>query len=137
MKKGPQEIIRAISEATQDRWAGGLLTPAGTRFISVYFCASVFCKPLMRNLLKVNKHENSDRGSERRPCQPMLIFERTVPREPVVSKIVFQDPNLKTQDLAQLPVSACVRFLRWLVTGLLFIRNSHNNSNYQQQRVII
>ena len=41
----------------------------------------------MSNLLKVNKHENSDHGSERRPCQPMLVFKQMVPRDLGVSII--------------------------------------------------
>lgn len=56
-------------------------------FISVYFCSSVFSKLLMSNLLKVNKHENSDHGSEQRPCQPMLVFKQMVPRDLRVSII--------------------------------------------------
>lgn len=54
-------------------------------FISVYFCSSVFSKLLTSKLLKVHKHENSDHGSERRPCQPMLVFKQMGPRDLGVS----------------------------------------------------
>lgn len=64
----------------------------------------------MKTLLKVNTCENSDRGSERGPCQPMLVLEQMVPRVRFAEcRIVFQDPNLKIQDVAQLPVSACAQ----------------------------
>ena len=49
------------------------------------------------------------------------------------NKTAFQDLNLKTQDLAQLPVSAYVHFLPWLVAGLLFIRNSQHLRNFYEK----
>lgn len=40
----------------------------------------------------------------------MLVLEQRVPRDRFAEcRIVFQDPNLKIQDMAQLPVSACAQ----------------------------
>lgn len=40
----------------------------------------------------------------------MLVLQQMAPEDVFAEcRIVFQDPNLKIQDMAQLPVSACVQ----------------------------
>lgn len=78
--------------------------PAGAPFICVYSCPSVFHKPQIRGLLKVNRCENSDCGSEQRPGRPMLVLEQMVPRD------MLGETSSPNQNPAQLPVSTCVQF---------------------------
>lgn len=123
-----QEIIRDVTEANGQMsqgtpwWPRLSLTPAGL-LPSVCVSAHVFHKPQMRNLGKVSRCESSGRDSRLGPCQPMLVLEQMVPRDPnagLFSRIVISKSRTRPNFLSLL----VLRFLPVAVTGLLCIGNS-------------